>query len=561
MTDPLSITTGILGLSKVIWNVGVELKQFRDNAATVNTTVNGLLHDVESLGLVLDSMKTTFEEENLRHATLHATGHIGNHWRNIGRSLQDGQDTLKQLEGLIQNINKSVTMLDGPRKQLRLQNAEEQVANYRHQIQSYRDALQLSLQTMILYVDTFSSEHFFMPPCSIRSFVADEGHRWNQFTIQESTEKILPNLAELHQDIRRISSSLNSRIQGLQEVVMDSNKNNQIGIMSNLRDCVRSAATIVSSASTYLATEEQDRDDTSSTAYGSDFGDCFPSDQANDSMLQWISSNSTYHEENHAPPGELGSTNINYDSDSDSDLEVEFAKALFNSGKEKLVGKDFQAAERLFRNCISRMSTSARAGGVLQLTSTASVSRMEVLDLLFETYSQRQMWEQAQSVLKDKLSIEQQHQNSTGDRQDHAVLSDVLKLSEVLFYKGEYVEGHLYARRALKGYRKLGLEGAEGAEKTLLLLVKICKADDKVEEEDACLALLAEILNKKAQSESTTSRDQIRDEEEKQRLADDPKLLPGKRSSSPSSLFSFEIPWTDPEAASKNTSDEVSSIF
>jgi hypothetical protein len=149
MVEPLTITTGVLSLLGVCFNVGIELKRFRDGVAVVNTTVDGLLHDVSGLEQVLESMKGTFDQANNPHHS-QATGHIGNHWKNLSRSLQDGQNTLIRLQELLEGVNKSVTLLDGPRRQLRFNSAAEQIAAFRQQIQSYRDALQLSLQTIIL---------------------------------------------------------------------------------------------------------------------------------------------------------------------------------------------------------------------------------------------------------------------------------------------------------------------------------------------------------------------------------------------------------------------------
>src|SRR5438034_889477 len=81
---------------------------------------------------------------------LQSTGHIGNHWRNISRSIQDGTKTLASLQATLEKVNKSATVLDGARKHLRLKWASEEIAIFQHEIRSYRDTLQLSLQTVIL---------------------------------------------------------------------------------------------------------------------------------------------------------------------------------------------------------------------------------------------------------------------------------------------------------------------------------------------------------------------------------------------------------------------------
>ena len=53
----------------------------------------------------------------------------------------------------------------------------------------------------------------------------------------------------------------------------------------NMRECLRSAATVITSASTAYGHDEK-----ALTSYGSDFGDVFPN-QENPFMLDWIKSN------------------------------------------------------------------------------------------------------------------------------------------------------------------------------------------------------------------------------------------------------------------------------
>src|SRR5438477_59357 len=150
MPEPLSITTGVLSLLTACVKIGVELKQFYDGAALADTAVKGLITDVEGFAHVLQLMKATLEQPYVQ-TSLQSTGHIGNHWRNISRSIQDGTKTLASLQATLEKVNKSATVLDGARKHLRLKWASEEIAIFQHEIRSYRDTLQLSLQTVILY--------------------------------------------------------------------------------------------------------------------------------------------------------------------------------------------------------------------------------------------------------------------------------------------------------------------------------------------------------------------------------------------------------------------------
>jgi hypothetical protein len=147
--DPLSITTGVLGLLGTCINVGSTLKAFYDGASFADTKVKGLLTDVESFTQVLQLMKNTFEQDQIQ-SSIETTSHISAHWVFLATSIQDGQNTLLQLQETLERVNKSVSVLAGARKHLRLKSASEEIGSYQLQIRSYRDSLQLSLQTMIL---------------------------------------------------------------------------------------------------------------------------------------------------------------------------------------------------------------------------------------------------------------------------------------------------------------------------------------------------------------------------------------------------------------------------
>jgi hypothetical protein len=116
-------------------------------------------------------------------------------------------------------------------------------------------------------------------------------------TFKESTDKILPNLDELHESIRRIAFDINARMIALQTLVESTSKTEQVQTLTNLRKCVQSAASVVSSASATLGIEHADH---FSVTYGSEFGDCFPSEPS-ETMLRWVSSNAVYEFEEDDP--------------------------------------------------------------------------------------------------------------------------------------------------------------------------------------------------------------------------------------------------------------------
>jgi hypothetical protein len=146
--DPLSIITGVVGVLAVSVQVVDSLNSFYNASALADTKVRGLLTDVESFTQVLQMMKDTLERKQIQ-TSMQSTGHIGNHWTNLSTCLEDGQNTLDELKETLEKVNKSVSVLDGPRKHLRLRSALDEIGVFQQQIRSYRDTMQLSLQTVI----------------------------------------------------------------------------------------------------------------------------------------------------------------------------------------------------------------------------------------------------------------------------------------------------------------------------------------------------------------------------------------------------------------------------
>ncbi|KUJ21160.1 uncharacterized protein LY89DRAFT_428184 [Mollisia scopiformis] len=151
MVDPISITTGVLSLLGTCYKIVSATKAFHDGMVIVDVKVTGLLSDVESFAQALQGLYNTLEEERVK-ATFQSTGHIGNLWMNLSKTITDGQNTLVQLQSTLDKINKTVGILDNARKQLRLNSSMAELAMFQQQIRSYRDTIQLTLQTFILYV-------------------------------------------------------------------------------------------------------------------------------------------------------------------------------------------------------------------------------------------------------------------------------------------------------------------------------------------------------------------------------------------------------------------------
>jgi hypothetical protein len=323
-------------------------------------------------------------------------------------------------------------------------------------------------------------------------------YSWNQVTFRESTDKILPNLDDIQRAIRRTALDINDQIAGLQNVIESKSINHELHVLNNLNDCVKSAASIFSSASTTLSVNRSDR---MSVAYESDFGDCFPSEPG-ETMLRWISSNTVYEFEEEsgttsslsgpkAAPGKslelIEEGNASDQSDFDGELEAEIIQSLLRRGKDKLASQEFEAAERHFRNCLTRVSPKESTVSLPRLGS-----KSEIMTLLLVTYRHQEKWNEARSLLMEKIALE----SRGSSKANQGVLADTLILVEVLLKKCAYAEALLYGRRALKSYRKLGQEGTLGVQNSLRLLCQVCKAAGNHDEEDAYGAILSDILQR-----------------------------------------------------------------
>lgn len=296
----------------------------------------------------------------------------------------------------------------------------------------------------------------------------------------------------MQREIRNLAVKLNERISTLQTTPaaaipqLDMTKPTEIAAMSNLRNCVRSAATIVSSASTILTL---DRDEETETYCGSDWGDVLPS-QTSESTMAWLQDSVDRGQiripgSSRPPQGD--------DSDSDSDLDLDLALGLYKKAQVKYQLTDYQGAEPLLRNCLSRLMPMTEQGRTRPRKSDLP-SAHEVLSLFCQTCIGLEKWEDAATAMIDKIALSPHGLEG----KDEAALKDISTLVMVLYAKKDYVQGHLYGRKLLRGYRKLGPSGEDGVERSLTLLVAICKASGNTDEEQAYSIMLENLRERKA---------------------------------------------------------------
>lgn len=95
----------------------------------------------------------------------------------------------------------------------------------------------------------------------------------------------------MHQDIRKLATNLNVKLQALQVTSHNNHQQAQIDSVNNLKECIQSAASVLSSASTVLS-EDQEELSGENVDFMSDFGDLFDR-EFSQSTLDWIYSTPT----------------------------------------------------------------------------------------------------------------------------------------------------------------------------------------------------------------------------------------------------------------------------
>ena len=174
------------------------------------------------------------------------------------------------------------------------------------------------------------------------------------------------------------------------------------------------------------------------------------------------------------------------ESDSDDDLEGEITLLLLSSGKEKLANRDTKAAERLFRNCLSRLKTVGLSNAKSRQLATASPPELEVMQHLYELYYSQERWSEAQAMWTKIMSLKERLLG----KHDVTTAADVLTLAKLTQLKGSSTEALLHARRALKIYRKA--KDSENVVLCLEVLVEVCS--DMEDEREAYATMLEGIM-------------------------------------------------------------------
>lgn len=154
MLETLSLAATTAQLVTDCLTVSRYITSFIQNAHATDLTIQSLGVEVDSLSQVLDAINKSFADTTLTTAALESQkGHEGEHWRNVKQSMQDCRQTLNRLQVILKNLHKNETQFRRRvRKQVNLDLKGGEITMLKQQISSYRQAMQVSLQVITLYV-------------------------------------------------------------------------------------------------------------------------------------------------------------------------------------------------------------------------------------------------------------------------------------------------------------------------------------------------------------------------------------------------------------------------
>ncbi|KAK4508774.1 hypothetical protein PRZ48_002513 [Zasmidium cellare] len=439
MPEPLSIVTGVATLLQSTWTVSRQLTKFYSGVAVVKQSIQYLQQDVDGLSDVLGSMRSTFESITAEQHS--GTGHVAAHWDNISKAIVKGKDMLNQMVQLVEEIGQARKHLDGPRKQLRLDTAEDKLTAFRNHIRAFQDVLQLSVATLILA---------------------------NQEAFQKTNAQLLPNLEQLARDVRKIARDLN-KIKASESNTPSSQDKSRAEVLSSTRDCVRSAASIISSAST---AQGQRSDGTRSVVPDSNYADFFPAEHT-PAIDRYMRSTTVDGYEDMSPraaPQSVVDMSAWSDegegsSESGSDVEADLADNLLEEGKQEAKSGDLEAAEESFYHCLRRLPR------LEAVRKSRTNKHMEVFGCLLDIYTAKKKWTEAQTILTRRIELRRRALST----EDAEYAHDVYLLACIMHERLNHVEAQLHARKSWARFKKL--KHGDGVRRCLQLLIAISTAE------------------------------------------------------------------------------------
>ncbi|KAM7211413.1 hypothetical protein V8F06_013213 [Rhypophila decipiens] len=429
--DPLSITEGVGGLLDLCLKAGFAIKAAREGSKTVGSKIGLVEGEIRGYSKILQLMSSTLQDPSIT-ASFQSTGHVGNHWKSIRALIQDN---------VLQKVDKPVKILDNTRKHLRLMFAAEEIEAYQRTIRTYRDTMQISLQTIVL---------------------------WNQVPDRLPSHAIAPSLDDLTELIRTFAMDLKSQMSSVRVLVQDlPAAEDHVRTLERMKNCVGTAVDVVSSASTVLGL-----DDRASVVAPSELGDSFGT-RSHDNVLRWLNNNQT-ESESAGPSGDGPAGLVSNiptlaidDSESDDDLEL----------KQELI----EAHLKRGRGLAEKEIVPAPVLGLQQ----------EIRRELLKVYFKQDCWEKVKDLQLDNLKrLEERLAHGTRDMQAlqrkwSMMMGAMLGLAITHIKLDDALNAKRYAKKCMKGCKSMGEKGRTRLLDSVKVMASACRANNEVIEAES----------------------------------------------------------------------------
>lgn len=145
--DPISIATAPASLAGFCVKLSTVIYNFIDKSKRVETTLQVLCVEIDSLLQVLTTISVNLNDHSLGQTALDSQkGYEAQYWRNFEGLMRDYQKTLEELGQVLEPMRKEVLPFARPIKQVKLEQKSRQIELLNQQLAAYRQTMSLSLQ-------------------------------------------------------------------------------------------------------------------------------------------------------------------------------------------------------------------------------------------------------------------------------------------------------------------------------------------------------------------------------------------------------------------------------
>lgn len=151
--DPLSIVVCCGSVAATCYKITETLRQRIDECRRVDNNIRAAYNEIQSLSRILRAIKSTVQHSAVSEAVkdVQAEGD-STLWTSLHFALQDCGKAIRRFESLLPGFANNGTKLGSAWRNVKMKGTGSEISLIRHQIQTYINVLQMSLQMLTVYV-------------------------------------------------------------------------------------------------------------------------------------------------------------------------------------------------------------------------------------------------------------------------------------------------------------------------------------------------------------------------------------------------------------------------